>query len=60
MNREKLGLRILVCGSNDVASAVAHSLFGTGYGIVIHDDPKPTVSPARWRLSKPAKRLWKE
>lgn len=44
MNREKLDLRILVRGSNDVASAVAHRLFGAGYSVVIHDDPKPTVT----------------
>lgn len=44
MNREKLSLRILVRGSNDVASAVAHCLFGARYGVVIHDDPKPTVT----------------
>lgn len=44
MNREKLDMRILVRGSNDVASAVAHRLFGAGYGVVIHDDPKPTVT----------------
>jgi xanthine dehydrogenase accessory factor len=44
MNREKFDLRVLVRGSNDVASAVAHRLFGAGYGVVIHDDPKPTVT----------------
>ncbi len=44
MNREKLDLRVLVRGSNDVASAVAHRLFREGYGVVIHDDPKPTVT----------------
>ena len=44
MNREKLSLRILVRGSNDVASAVAHCLFSARYGVVIHDDPKPTVT----------------
>jgi xanthine dehydrogenase accessory factor len=44
MNREKFDLRILIRGSNDVASAVAHRLFREGYGVVIHDDPKPTVT----------------
>lgn len=42
MNREKLDVRILVRGSNDVGSAAAHCLFKAGYGAVIHDDPKPT------------------
>lgn len=44
MNREKFDLRVLIRGSNDVASAVAHRLFGEGYGVVLHDDPKPTVT----------------
>ena len=44
MNREKFDLRVLIRGSNDVASAVAHRLFQEGYGVVIHDDPKPTVT----------------
>jgi xanthine dehydrogenase accessory factor len=44
MNREKFDLRILIRGSNDVASAVAHRLFQEGYGVVIHDDPKPSVT----------------
>lgn len=44
MNREKIGLRILIRGSNDVASAVAYWLFREGYGVVIHDNPKPTVT----------------
>lgn len=44
MIREKLGLRILIRGSNDVASAVAHRLFQAGYGVVIHDAPRPTVT----------------
>lgn len=43
MNREKFDLRILIRGSNDVASVVAHRLFGAGYGVVIQDDSKPTV-----------------
>lgn len=44
MNHVKLNLRILVRGSNDVASAVAYTLFQAGYGVVIHDAPKPTVT----------------
>lgn len=44
MNHGKLDLRILVRGSNDVASAVAHILFKTGHGVVIHDAPRPTVT----------------
>jgi len=44
MNREKIDFRVLVRGSNDVASAVAHRLFGAGYGVVIHDDLKPTTT----------------
>jgi hypothetical protein len=56
MNREKLDLRILVRGSNDVASAVAHRLFREDYSVVLHDDPKPTgevtCSAAPWAGSK--------
>lgn len=44
MNREKFCLRILIRGSNDVASAVAHRLFRAGYGVVMQDDPKPAVT----------------
>ncbi len=47
MNREKFYLSVLVLGSNDVASAVAHRLFQEGYGIVIHEDTKPTVTRRR-------------
>lgn len=47
MKREKLDLRILVRGSNDVASATAHRLFQASYGVVIHDAPKPTVTRRR-------------
>lgn len=47
MNREKFDLRVLIRGSNDVASAVAYRLFGEGYGVVLHDDPKPTVTRRR-------------
>jgi xanthine dehydrogenase accessory factor len=38
-------LRILVRGSGDVGSAVAHHLFQKGgYGVVIHDSPQPTTT----------------
>ena len=37
-------LRILIRGSNDVASAVAHRLFSAGYGVVIHDLPQPSAT----------------
>lgn len=37
-------LRILVRGSGDVGSAVAHLLFGAGYTVIIHDIPQPTVT----------------
>lgn len=35
---------ILIRGSGDVASAVAHSLFQKGYGVVIHDVPLPAAT----------------
>lgn len=35
---------ILVRGSNDVASAVAHLLFRSGYPVVLQDSPLPTVT----------------
>jgi xanthine dehydrogenase accessory factor len=44
MNRERLDFRVLVRGSNDIASAVAHRLFQEEYGVVLHDDPRPTVT----------------
>jgi len=37
-------LRILIRGSNDIGSAVAHMLFQAGYAVVIHDKPRPTVT----------------
>ena len=37
-------LRVLVRGSNDVASAVAHRLFSAGYAVAIHDGPAPTAT----------------
>ena len=35
---------VLVRGVGDIGSAVAHYLFRAGYGVVIHDDPKPTTT----------------
>lgn len=35
---------ILVRGINDVGSAVAHRLFATGYSVLIHEAPQPTVA----------------
>jgi xanthine dehydrogenase accessory factor len=35
---------ILVRGTNDVGSAVAHVLFQVGYGVVIHESAQPTVT----------------
>lgn len=32
---------VLVRGSGDVGSAVAHVLFRAGYAVVLHDDPRP-------------------
>lgn len=37
-------LRILVRGSGDVGSAIAHCLFQAGYGVVIHDSAQPTTT----------------
>lgn len=35
---------VLVRGSGDVGSAVAYTLFAEGYGVVLHDSPKPPHS----------------
>jgi len=37
-------MRILVRGSNDIGSAVAHALFRAGYAVVVHDNPQPTTT----------------
>ena len=37
-------VRIVVRGSGDVGSAVAHRLFLAGYTVIIHDVPQPTTS----------------
>ena len=44
MMKPNLNLRILVRGSNDVGSAVAHRLFESGYAVVIHDIPLPSAT----------------
>ncbi len=36
-------LCILVRGSGDIGSAVAHHLFQAGYGVAIHESVQPTV-----------------
>ncbi len=36
--------RILVRGSGDIGSAVAHRLFLAGYAVIIHDGSRPTMS----------------
>jgi xanthine dehydrogenase accessory factor len=35
---------VLVRGVGDIGSAVAQRLFQAGYGIVLHDEPKPTTT----------------
>jgi xanthine dehydrogenase accessory factor len=35
---------ILVRGSGDIGSAVAHLLFQTGYGVLIHETPQPATT----------------
>lgn len=37
-------MRILVRGSGDVASAVAHALFGVGHFVALHDGMEPNVA----------------
>lgn len=37
-------LRVIVRGSNDIASAIAHTAFKAGYAVAIHDIPQPTVT----------------
>ncbi|GAB4450066.1 MAG: hypothetical protein Fur0044_45620 [Anaerolineae bacterium] len=36
--------RVLVRGSGDIGSAVAHVLFRAGYAVAIHDIPQPTAT----------------
>jgi xanthine dehydrogenase accessory factor len=40
-------IKILVRGSGDVGSAVAHALFNANYGVVIHDVEKPGATRRR-------------
>ena len=35
---------VLVCGTNDVASAVAHRLFLAGYAVALVDGPEPAAT----------------
>jgi xanthine dehydrogenase accessory factor len=35
---------VIVRGLGDIGSAVAHLLFREGYGVVIHDDPRPAAT----------------
>jgi xanthine dehydrogenase accessory factor len=44
MKEDKKLVRILVRGSNDIGSAVAHRLFSAGYPTVIHEIPQPAVT----------------
>lgn len=41
--------QVLIRGSNDVGSAIAHRLVRHGYAVLIHDEPAPAV--ARRRMS---------
>lgn len=36
--------RVLIQGSGDIGSAVAHALFQAGYAVAIHDTPQPTAT----------------
>lgn len=38
-----MNMRVLVRGSGDVGSAVAHLLYSRGYAVVIHDEPAPAA-----------------
>jgi xanthine dehydrogenase accessory factor len=44
---EHMPINILVHGSGDVASAVAHILFKSGYRVVIHDSLQPSATRRR-------------
>jgi xanthine dehydrogenase accessory factor len=39
--------KILIRGSGDVGSAVAHALFADGYAVLIHDSTQPTATRRR-------------
>jgi xanthine dehydrogenase accessory factor len=36
--------RVLVRGSGDIGSAVAHKLFTSGHAVVLHEEPQPSAS----------------
>jgi xanthine dehydrogenase accessory factor len=38
---------VLVLGTGDVGSAVAHALFARGLGAALHDGPAPSTAPRR-------------
>ena len=42
--RERPPLRVVVRGTGDVGSAVAHRLFLAGHVVVIHEAPQPTAT----------------
>ncbi|MDP1544521.1 MAG: selenium-dependent molybdenum cofactor biosynthesis protein YqeB [Anaerolineales bacterium] len=44
MTQAPVPAKILVRGSNDVASAVAHRLFQMGYPVILHEIPKPSAT----------------
>ena len=46
-----IDLRILIRGSNDTGSAVAHRLFSAGYAVAIHDISQPTTTRRKMAFS---------
>ena len=44
MKSDHQPLPILVRGSNDIGSAIAHRLFSAGFAVIIHDVPQPAVT----------------
>jgi xanthine dehydrogenase accessory factor len=49
-----MGPIVLVRGLGDVASAVAHRLFGGGYAVILFDEPKPTATRRRMAFADAA------
>jgi len=43
--------KILIRGSNDIGSAIAHRLFNAGFAVLIHDLPAPAVARRRMAFS---------
>ncbi|HKA45494.1 MAG TPA: hypothetical protein VKF40_26140 [Burkholderiales bacterium] len=41
MDTSGAGQTVLIRGCGDIGSAIAHRLFGAGYRVAIHDDPRP-------------------